>query len=369
MTLPYIAIYLAKAFHYDPLQIGLVVAASPIGYVFFSFIGGYLADRFGKKRMMVISLIVMSFFYFAFYLSEKISLLIVINLLIGFSRGSYESSSQSYLADKSHPDDRQLIYNTRYIILNACGALGPFIAVYFAINANKELFLFAAIIFFVIALFIKFIIDESIINPENQIGHNTIAKTLKAIRLDKFLLFLTLTYSLYWIGYAQIETTLPQVLLPQAHGIFIYVALLLTNTVFIVCFQLPFTTIMEKFDRKNLIYLGCVFMVIGFIGFALTQNLILLILSMITITLGEMIILPTGSVIIAKLAPEHLRATYFGVFNMGMLGFGLGPILGGFILDHSNGFFLFNVMAFIYGVELIAFVFLFRTFKDKVIFT
>jgi MFS family permease len=56
--------------------------------------------------------------------------------------------------------------------------------------------------------------------------------------------------------------------------------------------------------------------------------------SMVVLTLGEMIVVPTSTAVTADLAPAQVRGRYMGVLALTWnIGFGIGPILGGIITD------------------------------------
>ena len=47
---------ISKDLHLDPAHLGIVFSAFFVGYSLFCFIGGYAADRFGAKRVLVVAI-------------------------------------------------------------------------------------------------------------------------------------------------------------------------------------------------------------------------------------------------------------------------------------------------------------------------
>lgn len=71
---------------------------------------------------------------------------------------------------------------------------------------------------------------------------------------------------------------------------------------------------------------------LGDIGFAFSHSLVPMIVSMAIFTLGEILNYPAANMLIDKLAPEHMRGTYFGAQTLTNLGHFMGPWVGGFLL-------------------------------------
>jgi MFS family permease len=60
----------------------------------------------------------------------------------------------------------------------------------------------------------------------------------------------------------------------------------------------------------------------------------MLILSMIITTLGENIVSPSSTTLVAKLSPENERGRYMGAFGIfSSFGWALGPAVGGLLYD------------------------------------
>lgn len=65
VTLPFITIYLAEHFHLSPDKVGLVLGASLTLGIIVSLYGGYLVDKFNKKRLILLAIMIFSATFFA----------------------------------------------------------------------------------------------------------------------------------------------------------------------------------------------------------------------------------------------------------------------------------------------------------------
>lgn len=60
VTLPFITIYLVEHFQLAPDNVGLLLGASLALGIFTSLYGGYLVDKFNKKRLILLTIILFS---------------------------------------------------------------------------------------------------------------------------------------------------------------------------------------------------------------------------------------------------------------------------------------------------------------------
>jgi MFS family permease len=80
--------------------------------------------------------------------------------------------------------------------------------------------------------------------------------------------------------------------------------------------------------------LGMVFYGLGTGLVALSSNFWGFWLSIVTITIGELIFAPTSSTFVANAAPTDMRGRYMSIFNLVQRSAaGTGPVLGGWLSD------------------------------------
>jgi len=68
-------------------------------------------------------------------------------------------------------------------------------------------------------------------------------------------------------------------------------------------------------------------------------------ISIAVLTFGEMLVSPLGNIIVAKIAPQHLRSSYFGVLTFASIGGGLSALIGSIFIQYANSEILFIFMA------------------------
>jgi ACS family hexuronate transporter-like MFS transporter len=78
---------IAKDLHLDAAHLGIVFSAFFVGYSLFCFIGGYAADRFGAKRVLVVAIGLWSIFCGLTALASSLATLLVIRVIFGAGEG------------------------------------------------------------------------------------------------------------------------------------------------------------------------------------------------------------------------------------------------------------------------------------------
>ncbi|MBC8726346.1 MFS transporter [Paraburkholderia sp. 31.1] len=78
---------IAQDLHLDAAHLGIVFSAFFVGYSLFCFIGGYAADRFGAKRVLVVAIGVWSIFCGLTAVASSLATLLVIRVIFGAGEG------------------------------------------------------------------------------------------------------------------------------------------------------------------------------------------------------------------------------------------------------------------------------------------
>ncbi len=78
---------IARELGLHPAQIGLALSASLLGLMLGSFLGGRLADRIGRKRVLVMSMLTLGLFSLATTVARELNVLLTLRLLVGLGIG------------------------------------------------------------------------------------------------------------------------------------------------------------------------------------------------------------------------------------------------------------------------------------------
>lgn len=111
--------HIGKEFNAGPAELGIVLSAFYLGYAAMQIPGGWLADRFGSKIVIVVSIALWSVFTLMTGLAWSLASLLVIRFLFGLGEGSYPSSAMKGVAEvyarKDRPKMAGLMISSNYV--------------------------------------------------------------------------------------------------------------------------------------------------------------------------------------------------------------------------------------------------------------
>nr|NIO71296.1 MFS transporter [Anaerolineae bacterium] len=152
---------------------------------------------------------------------------------------------------------------------------------------------------------------------------------------DRPFLAFCAVYTLSGMAYSLIMVLLPVYAkenfgLPESQ----YGFIMATNAAMVVLFQYAITRITERYHHLRVLAAGSLFYALGVGSVAWGWNFPTFLVSMILLTIGEMITVPTSTALTANLAPPAMRGRYMSVYSLTWgIAFAIGPVVGGFLND------------------------------------
>ncbi len=358
ITVPYFSFYLYYR-GYSPIEIGIVAAAGPLVASLLNLWSGFLTDKFGKKRAMICSYVVLFLANLGIAWGDGFWIYLSLNIVLRLADATFMGAMQAHVADNFSKEIQHIVFHLRFMIINAAAAIGPIVGAFFAASHSKVLFDLSAIMsligVIVLWRFLEIKAHTRLHSQEFGKMPLTLKSTLLTLGRDPSLLWITAAFFLYWITYIQLDTTLAQILartFPK-QSIFLFAMIWVINTVVIVIGQLPIAHVTRKFSHKKLICASSLLLMSGFWVIAACLSSRGLAIGIFLITLGEILLSPMGNVLIAQIAPPEIRATYFGAFNLSFVGAGLGPIIGSCCLTFMSSQVLFGCVGGLYIIVVI----------------
>ena len=114
---------LAPAFHLLPAQVGLFISASAIGVFLAAILGGILADRFGRKPIIIIGVCVFGLFSLSTLLATSLTTLILARFFTGLGLGCAMPSVIALASDHSPVEMKKRAVGFIYCAIPIGGAL------------------------------------------------------------------------------------------------------------------------------------------------------------------------------------------------------------------------------------------------------
>jgi len=367
---PFMTIYIRST-----LGIPLAVAASlmtitSLTTLASSFITGPITDRVGRKGMMVIGLAVISCIFTAMAFTETLAGWAVIMFLRGLFIPVYRVGADAMVADLTNRGNRPEAYSMMRMMGNAGIAIGPSIGGFLAARSYTTSFFSAAVAFLIFSLLILFFARETLPARRSSLeGEHHTAGFTPVLRDQPFLAIVG-TYTLTIMGNAVLMLLLA-VYAKENYGIpeYQYGFIMATNALMVVLFQYPVTTITKKYSPLPVLAIGALFYTIGIGGVAFGSTFWGFWLCMVTLTIGELIMSPTTTTLVANIAPPDMRGRYMSIFGLTWgIGVGIGPVVAGFFSDRFFPSAMWYVGAIFALLSVAGFIILDRINRKKFFF-
>lgn len=320
------------------------------------FISGFLADRFGPKRIMIIGLVgaILSVGSIGIFPVWRVYAPALI--FFGLAQ-AFIFVPLLALIHAVWPEGGRRGFNLLYISNNAGVAVGTAIGGMIATLSFRLIFSLNAVAFLITLLLV--IIGVS----ERNAPIHLIPLKQQTERLTKdegFKVLLALGGGIFfaWGAYIQLMTILPVVMNQLGFSLFSYSVLWTLNGVFIVTLQPIINWVIHTRAKsyKQQFYLASVLLTIGYVILLGKLPYISYIIAMLILTLGEMLILPAVPAAAAQLAPQGKIGAYQGIIG-GATSCGrmVGPLLGGMMYDFGGGSSVWGLAITFMGASLVMF--------------
>src|SRR5512136_1338219 len=128
MVFPLFTLFFTQKFGISVAQAGLLIVLFTVGGLIGGPLGGWLADRIGRKRVMIFSLAAEATFSMGMAFAPGLPMLIVVILCFGLTVPMFWPASSATIADLVKPEKRAGAYGLIRVAANLGVALGPLVA-------------------------------------------------------------------------------------------------------------------------------------------------------------------------------------------------------------------------------------------------
>ncbi|MEW5939226.1 MAG: MFS transporter [Chloroflexota bacterium] len=342
MLFPFFALYITKRFEVGLSEVGTLFLIFSITSFIGSFSGGALTDRFGRRNMIIFSLIASSLSTAGMGLVNSLEGFFLIGFISGLFTDVGGPAQQAIIADILPEEKRAQGFGIIRVTFNLAVVFGPIIGGLVAARSYTALFLMDAAISVVSAIIVYLSVPETKPAPKEHEIPETLAQTLVGygrVLRDGVFMFFVLASMLSAFVYMNMNVTLG-VFLRDNYGIpeSGYAYILSINAAMVVLFQFWITRRIEKRPPMLMMAAGTFLYAVGFAMYGFVGTYGLFILAMVIITIGEMLVAPVGQALVASFAPEQMRGRYGAIFGNLAWGipFAVGPLLAGQIVDNFD---------------------------------
>jgi proton-dependent oligopeptide transporter, POT family len=346
---------LARYLH-ETLNFGVKQAGSLTGLFgglvwFLAAFGGTLADRLGFRRSLSLAYFILSCSYFllgslgAPWLAPVRSamplgvLVTIVLMLPALGIALVKPCVVGTTARASKDNVRSIGYSIYYTLVNIGGAAGPYVASWVHQHLSVEnVFRVAALSVFAMFFAVLVLFKEPRRSDEKQtISLAQAAKNfVTVISNPRFMIFL-LIFSGYWIVYWQEFIILPLYIHDYINPKTDTELILVTGPLTVISLQMLVSFLTQRIPALSAITLGTLISGLAWVILIIHPTVPMAILTLFTVSLGEITQSPRYYEYISRLAPSGQQGTYMG---FAFLPIGIGSLIGGWfggVLIHHFG--------------------------------
>ncbi|MFZ3589370.1 MDR family MFS transporter [Bacillus sp. DJP31] len=364
---PLNAIYIHDVLGKSLTMAGIVLMLNSASGVVGNLIGGYLFDKFGGYRSILIGVSTTMIAGIGLVWNHDWPFYVIFLILLGFGSGLVFPSMYA-MAGSVWPEGGRKPFNAMYVAQNigvaAGAALGGFVAAYsFPLTFLANALMSAG--FFVLALLTYQKIHGDRMQQSSILEQ---PKTIKNKTKYTALLVLCSGYMLCWMAYVQWQSNIAAHTQSLNISLNEYSMLWAINGALIVLAQ-PLVSTIVRFVAKTVktqIIVGLLIFIVSFFVVSNATQFTGFCVAMIILTIGEMFVWPAVPTIANELAPKGREGFYQGVVNSAATGGRmLGPVVGGIMVDVYNIQALFALLVGLLVISIFTTMFYDRGLKKE----
>jgi MFS family permease len=306
-TLPFLGVVLTVEFGASLGQTGLILAVFGAATIPSRLLGGYLADRLGRRRTIVLGLTGCAAAQTWIALSSTLWSAVFATVLLGLAFEIYEPPSQATIADVTEPADRPAAYGLLGAAMAAAGVLAGLLAAAVSNWDLRWLFAADAVTCLACAVLVALALPPDVRRKRAEM-------TRVAVWRDRRLLLLLLSGTVFATLYMQVIIGLPLTLLehglPESGTGFILAVSAVTLILAQRLLRLP------RLDDFRSIAIGYGLLAAGLVVTAFAHSLAVFLLATVLWSLGDLFLLTRYLTQASGLAPDHGRGRYLAVFGL-----------------------------------------------------
>jgi MFS family permease len=333
----FIVLYLTSK-HFSAAAAGLVLGAAGVGNVFGNAIGGYLADRLGRRWTIVLSMITTAAFTAGIPLFDTLPPLVALVGLAGITGQIYRPAAAALLMDATTTTQQRLAaFAVQRLALNIGAAIGGVVGGVVATVSYVGLFLgnaAACLLFGAIAvgLLRGVIFSGPDTNQDRGPARTEPEPSYREALRDRGLQrFLAMTLISEFV-YIQCNVGLPLHVNGMGQSPASFGLLIGLNGLLVALFELPITGAVSARRPGPVLAMGNILMGGGLALTGASNTVVLLAATVVLWTLGEMLYSSLANAYLSGLAPPAMGGRYQGLYGATiMMAGGAGPLIGGAI--------------------------------------
>ncbi|HOJ17497.1 MAG: MFS transporter [Ignavibacteriales bacterium] len=339
LLIPILPTFAMDVLHLNESSVGILLAVYSLLQFIFNPILGSASDIFGRKNIIIITLLLNAIGYLLFAFTDSFLLLIISRIICGIG-GSSIGVAQAYIADITTPSDRSKGMGLIGVAFGMGFVFGPLIGGFLA-EISYSLVGYGSMGFsLVAAIFSLFYLPDSIIRKEKG-GKFRLFDTvsLRVVMSTPAIFIVIMLFFMITFSIANIYGTfalLGTYIYKFSHaengmvfGVLGFVGALVQGGLI--------GRLSRRYSDLNLIISGAVFMFVGLLLIPYGGNMAGILIITAIFSLGTGILQPVLMALVSKVAPGDKQGSILGL-NQSFSAFArmLGPLWGGFSFQYMG---------------------------------
>jgi MFS family permease len=368
----FFSLYVTQHFGVGMTEVGILFAIFSISEFFGSMFGGALTDQIGRKKVIIIGLIVSALTSVGMGLVDKLELFYLMAVITGLFADMAGPARQAMITDLLPEEKRADGFGIMRVAMNLSVAIGPAIGGFLATTSYLLLFGADAVSSIITAIAFYFLVAETLpkaTSKEEKEAQPSFVDSFRGyatvLKDRAFIIFMAISM-IVTIVYMQMYGAMP-VFLRDVHGIPTsgFGMMMSLNAAMVVLFQFAITRKIGDKPPMLMMALGALIYAVGFSIYGFVNQYAIFMVGMAIITVGEMVVTPVAQALVAKFSPEEMRGRYMAVFGISWLIPGaVGPLLAGLLMDAGKPLWVWYASGILATASAIGFVIFHQYFKQ-----
>ncbi|RPJ24549.1 MAG: MFS transporter [Chloroflexi bacterium] len=351
---PFFSLYVTQKFGVGMMQAGILLGINSFFALGGSMVGGALADKFGRRKLILFGLVLSGLSSLSLGLADSIQMMYPLIIVVGLLSSMANPAHEAMLADILPEAKRQEGYGILRIVFNYAWIFGTAMGGFIAARSFFALFVIDAVISCIVAALLFRLLPETKPRVKEEAGHKEASfwETIKGYRVvARDLAFVGFIASgmLALIVYIQQYGSLA-VYLRDTHGIDSkgYGVILSITGLEVVLFQFWISRLIRYRPPFLMMMLGAGIFAVGIFLYGIVSGFVMFVIAAMIVCVGEMFYFPTSQVVAAGFAPKEMRGRYMAVAGfITSVPNAIGPGAAGYILDNFDPHLLWYIGGFL----------------------
>lgn len=375
MVIPFLAIYMTKELNFSLSQVGWVMSFFGLGSLIGSWLGGKLTDYFSFHRIMVVTLFLsgigfMLLFQFKSFVGVCLAVLVLMSIADAFRPAAF-TAIDSY----SKPENKVRSISLIRLFINIGYSIGPALGGLLMYKyGSKWLFYVDGITCIFSTFLILGLLKHKNQSKEEKAGERLMRKKSKSVWKDRPYLLLLFIIFLIDISFFQMFANLPLYYKDIHHLNEKTIGWIMAlNGIIIFVTEMPIVSwlALRKLNPIKIVFWSSIMIAMGYLILNVGMWFPILIVSMVLLTIGEMLGFPFSNSWSLSRAPKGRVGEYMGLYTVSFaLSHIIGPNLGmqiSYQLGFQASWYLMGILSLVGASLTLVLLRILKNEKDKTI--